>query len=179
MAEIILDESPSSKLLKSKMSKQKYTTNVSIRNIDQGFDYIAINCGYALRLSKELIEKLFDEDRYYNDPIPFELVFIHGADYRHYYEHREFIHKTIEYVDGGEELYDKLIKSTNLSFDTLFRANKEYSDKLSWSDFITITNTLIKCNHCAFFCFENMYNVRIITIDNMKILSVDFDTESG
>ncbi len=205
MVDIVLDDSIKSNALQSKMGKQKWTTNVNILNLDIDFDYIVINCGYALRLSQERINEVCEDNGYDVDDIPFKLLFLSGTYYKYYHMHHKFIDRIIEYEDGAKELYEKLIGSTKLNFDTLFKKNvgevelnylknsnkyKKATDlkkmkmiknlhSLKWWDFAAISEILMKCNHCGCFNWGNMYGVKIITVDNMRILSVGFDTESG
>jgi len=141
--EIILDESPRSDLLTSKMMPQIATTNVSIREFKE-YDYIIINPGYTHRIIDANLDKVIETSYRYdnfdldhNDGINHKILYNKFGKWVFKYNDENKIKEKLkkykyEYtksdiivyyddMDSTKKLVNKFEKSTGLEIELMWK----------------------------------------------------------
>ncbi len=138
--------------------------------MDLDFDYLIIQCGYTGRFENVDLEKYECDEEYQI------IKFLYTYD-------------TIWGAHRGLRLSSK--KESHAIANEIFQISTKHKSKIynngtvvyqcgNWiSSGMYILQKLMNLNHCAFFDFESVSNMKIISDNGIKILYLSFDTESG
>lgn len=167
----------------------------TIAEIYDDFDYIAINCGYTSRLIHNIKNIL----EYYDSSEYMDIIYLNDFVYE-FNEHssyhknsfsfenlpcsykilnkRKFMDNGIYnnvlfyYTDDAIDLHEKFksINNTNI----LLKSNSSSISKV-----FVFCEALIENGHCGCLGFGTLYMIKIVKIDDKKVLILEFDTESG
>jgi hypothetical protein len=154
------------------------------------FDYVVIQCGYTNRLSIKNLEKINDDDQDDDED---------DEDYgtsKFLYAFNRFCCKHSGYCDKQNCSIDLRLTTKKKyhqianKVHTIVKKNIPYGNgyscgsvvykcQNSFGSALHIIKKLIKLNHCAMFYIDTLCLSEYIIEDDIKIMYLSFDTESG
>lgn len=152
-----------------------------IQTID--FDYVVIQCGYTNRLSIKSLKKINDNDDD-DDEDYGTSEFLYAFD-RFCSKHDGYCGSNCLRLTTNKKYHQiaskvHTIVEKNIPYGNGYSCGSVvYKCRNSFSSALHIIKKLIKLNHCAMFYIETLCLSEYIIEDDIKIMYLSFDTESG